>query len=81
MDHDRATEQRRLAASDGATAPPRRNQASDLRHPFIAGIVLIDSPPASAAVLGGWWLVVVGVFEIVTAFRIRGHAERVPRTA
>ncbi|MFF9122351.1 HdeD family acid-resistance protein [Streptomyces sp. NPDC014889] len=51
---------------------------------FIAGIVLIDSPLQSAAlliVLGGWWLVVVGIFEIVTAFRIHGHAQRVPRTA
>ncbi|WP_445524932.1 HdeD family acid-resistance protein [Streptomyces cyslabdanicus] len=50
---------------------------------FIAGIVLIDSPLRSATVLivlGGWWLVVVGVFEIVTAFRVREHARRVPRT-
>ncbi|MFH8219263.1 HdeD family acid-resistance protein [Streptomyces sp. NPDC018057] len=50
---------------------------------FIAGIVLIDSPLESVAVLtliGGWWLIVVGVMEIVTAFRIRGHAQQVPRT-
>ena len=30
--------------------------------------------------IGGWWLIVVGVMEIVTAFRIRGHAQQVPRT-
>ncbi|GAA3767461.1 HdeD family acid-resistance protein [Streptomyces chiangmaiensis] len=50
---------------------------------FVAGIVLIDSPFTSIAVLtlvAGWWLVVVGVVEIVTAIRIRGHAERIPRT-
>ncbi|GGW52068.1 membrane protein [Streptomyces lucensis JCM 4490] len=50
---------------------------------FVAGIVLIDSPLESVAVLtlvGGAWLVVVGIVEIVTAFRIRGRAGRVPRT-
>lgn len=50
---------------------------------FIAGIVLIDSPFESVAVLtlvGGIWLVAVGVVEIVTAIRIRGRAEQVPRT-
>ncbi|WP_251094052.1 HdeD family acid-resistance protein [Streptomyces sp. Caat 7-52] len=50
---------------------------------FIAGIVLIDSPFESIAVLtlvGGIWLIVVGVVEIVTALRIRGRARRVPRT-
>jgi uncharacterized membrane protein HdeD (DUF308 family) len=49
---------------------------------FIAGIVLIDSPFESVAVLtlvGGWWLVAVGVVEIITALRIRGRASRVPR--
>ncbi|PZH02550.1 hypothetical protein C1I97_21100 [Streptomyces sp. NTH33] len=50
---------------------------------FAAGIVLIVSPLRSVAVLtlvAGWWLVVVGVIEIVTAFRVRGHAERIPST-
>ncbi|MFF8729922.1 HdeD family acid-resistance protein [Streptomyces sp. NPDC015171] len=49
---------------------------------FIAGIVLIDSPFESVAVLtlvGGIWLVAVGIVEIVTAFRIRGRAHRVPQ--
>ncbi|MCW5250129.1 HdeD family acid-resistance protein [Streptomyces sp. SHP 1-2] len=50
---------------------------------ILAGIVLIDSPVESVAVLtvvGGWWLVVVGVVEIVTAVRIRGRARQVPHT-
>ncbi|GAA2578744.1 MULTISPECIES: HdeD family acid-resistance protein [Streptomyces] len=49
----------------------------------VAGIVLIDSPVESATVLmlvGGWWLVVVGVVEIVTSLRLRGQAGRVPRS-
>ncbi len=49
----------------------------------VAGIVLIDSPVESATVLmlvGGWWLVVVGVVEIVTSLRLRGRAGRVPRS-
>ena len=48
----------------------------------VAGIVLIDSPLASVALqplLGGRWLVVVGVMEIVTAFRIRRRAEQLPQ--
>ncbi|MER6124645.1 HdeD family acid-resistance protein [Streptomyces sp. NPDC001795] len=50
---------------------------------FIAGIVLIVSPFKTIAVLTlvvGWWLLVVGLVEIVTAFRIRGLARQVPRT-
>ena len=49
----------------------------------VAGIVLIDSPVESATVLmlvGGWWLVVVGVVEIVTSLRLRGRAGRVPHS-
>ncbi|MFD5266916.1 HdeD family acid-resistance protein [Streptomyces sp. NPDC058335] len=49
---------------------------------FVAGVVLIDSPLESVAVLtlvGGIWLVVVGVVEIITGLRIRGRAEQVPR--
>ncbi|MEV0174981.1 HdeD family acid-resistance protein [Streptomyces sp. NPDC050803] len=49
---------------------------------FIAGIVLIDSPFESVFVLtvvGGIWLIVVGIIEIVTAVRIRGRAKQVPR--
>jgi len=50
---------------------------------FIAGIVLIDSPFRSVAVLtlvGGIWLVVVGITEIITSFRIRHRARQVPQT-
>ncbi|MCC5479744.1 HdeD family acid-resistance protein [Streptomyces sp. NPDC059680] len=50
---------------------------------FIAGIVLIDSPFRSVAVLtlvAGIWLVAVGIGEIVTAFGIRSRARAVPRT-
>jgi uncharacterized membrane protein HdeD (DUF308 family) len=50
---------------------------------FVGGVVLIDAPFESVAVLtlvGGIWLVVVGVVEIVTALRIRGQAPLVPRT-
>jgi len=49
---------------------------------FVAGIVLIDSPFRSVAVLtlvGGIWLVAVGVVEIITAIRMRGRARQVPR--
>ncbi|WP_225832946.1 HdeD family acid-resistance protein [Streptomyces sp. NK08204] len=49
----------------------------------IGGVVLIDSPFASVAVLtlvGGIWLVAVGIIETVTAFSIRGRARQVPHT-
>ncbi|MEU6270561.1 HdeD family acid-resistance protein [Saccharopolyspora shandongensis] len=45
----------------------------------LAGIVLMVSPLASVALLvlfGGIWLVVLGVVEIITAFRIRSAAKR-----
>ncbi|MER7081439.1 Uncharacterized membrane protein HdeD, DUF308 family [Saccharopolyspora kobensis] len=45
----------------------------------LGGVVLIVSPLASVALLvlfGGIWLLVVGVVEIITAFRIRGAAKR-----
>ncbi len=50
----------------------------------LAGIALIDSPLSSIgllAVLGGAWLLALGVVEIVTAFQIRAHAKRVPRVS
>ncbi|MEU6385067.1 HdeD family acid-resistance protein [Streptomyces bauhiniae] len=50
---------------------------------FIAGIVLIDSPFESVAVLtlvGGWWLIVVGIVEIITSIRIKGRAKDIPQT-
>ncbi|MFI9771769.1 HdeD family acid-resistance protein [Streptomyces sp. NPDC052415] len=48
---------------------------------FAAGAVLIVSPFESVAVLvvvGGIWLVVVGIVEIVTALGIRHRARQVP---
>lgn len=72
-----------LAAASDSTMPARGWQIFLGIVTFLGGIVLIDSPFASVAVLtlvGGIWLVAVGVVEIVTAFRIRGRAQQVPRT-
>ncbi|MBD0708228.1 MULTISPECIES: HdeD family acid-resistance protein [unclassified Streptomyces] len=47
----------------------------------LAGVVLIVSPLRSAAVLtllGGIWLVVVGVVEVVTALQVRSRAKLLP---
>lgn len=71
-----------LAAFSDKTMPARGWQIFLGIVTFIAGIVLIDSPFQSVAVLtliAGIWLVVVGIVEIITAFRIRGHARTVPR--
>ncbi|MEU3981420.1 HdeD family acid-resistance protein [Streptomyces sp. NPDC026672] len=70
------------AASDGAM-PARGWHVLLGVLTFVAGIVLIDAPFRSIAVLtlvGGVWLLVVGVVEVVTALRIRGRARQVPRT-
>ena len=72
-----------LAAASDSTMPARGWQIFLGIVTFLGGIVLIDSPFASVAVLtlvGGIWLVAVGVVEIVTAIRIRGRAQQVPRT-
>ncbi|MEU1301812.1 HdeD family acid-resistance protein [Streptomyces shenzhenensis] len=69
------------AASDGAM-PARGWQIFLGVVTFVAGIVLIVSPFASIAVLtlvGGIWLVAVGIVEIATSVRIHGHARQVPR--
>ncbi|MEU2235176.1 MULTISPECIES: HdeD family acid-resistance protein [Streptomyces] len=47
----------------------------------LAGIVLIVSPLESATVLtvlGGIWLLVVGVVEVITAFMVRSRAKDLP---
>ena len=47
----------------------------------LAGVVLMVSPLKSAAVLtvlGGVWLLVVSVVEIVTAFQVRSRARHLP---
>ncbi|MFE7601978.1 HdeD family acid-resistance protein [Streptomyces sp. NPDC057494] len=68
------------AASDPAT-PARGWQIFLGVVSALAGIVLIVSPLESAAVLtvlGGIWLLVVGVAEIVTAFMVRSRAQDLP---
>ncbi|MER8091347.1 HdeD family acid-resistance protein [Streptomyces sp. NPDC087532] len=73
-----------LAAVHDPTMPARGWQAFLGVVTFIAGIVLITSPFTSIAVLtlvAGWWLVAVGIVECVTAFRLHGRAQRIPRTA
>ena len=47
---------------------------------LLAGIVMIGSPFASLAILTlvvGIWLIVIGVFEIVSSFGIRNASKRV----
>ncbi|MEU0003863.1 HdeD family acid-resistance protein [Streptomyces sp. NPDC006314] len=72
-----------LAAASDSRMPARGWQIFLGILTFIGGIVLIDSPFESVAVLtlvGGVWLVAVGIVEIITGFRIRGRADQVPRT-
>jgi uncharacterized membrane protein HdeD (DUF308 family) len=72
-----------LAAFSDRSIPARGWQILLGIVAFVGGIVLIDSPFASVAVLtlvGGIWLVVVGGVEIVTALRIRGRLQQVPYT-
>ncbi|MCL8014569.1 HdeD family acid-resistance protein [Streptomyces sp. AS02] len=70
-----------LAAASDRSMPARGWQILLGVVTVIGGIVLIDSPIESVTVLtllGGWWLVVVGVVEIVTGVRMRGRAHQVP---
>ncbi|MER7973430.1 HdeD family acid-resistance protein [Streptomyces sp. NPDC096080] len=72
-----------LAAASDRTMPARGWQIFLGIVTFVAGVVLIDSPFESVAVLtlvGGIWLVAVGVVEIVTALRIRGRAQHISAT-
>ncbi|MFJ4687527.1 HdeD family acid-resistance protein [Streptomyces sp. NPDC088789] len=71
-----------LAAGSDSAVPARGWQIFLGIVTFLAGIVLIVSPFESIAVLtlvGGIWLLAVGVVEIVTAVRIRGRARQVPQ--
>ncbi|MEU7060143.1 HdeD family acid-resistance protein [Streptomyces sp. NPDC046197] len=73
-----------IAAVHDASAPARGWLIFLGILTFVAGIFLIVWPLQSVAVLtvlSGCWLVVVGIIEIVTAFRVRAHAEQIPRTA
>ncbi|MFF4350598.1 HdeD family acid-resistance protein [Streptomyces sp. NPDC001530] len=70
-----------LAAASDPSVPARGWQVFLGIVSSLAGIVLIVSPFESVAVLtlvGGCWLLAVGVAEIITAFRIRSGARRVP---
>ncbi|MER6062001.1 MULTISPECIES: HdeD family acid-resistance protein [unclassified Streptomyces] len=72
-----------IAAAQDSRMPGRAWQICLGVLTFIAGIVLIDAPLRSVAVLtvvAGIWLLVVGLAEIVTAFGIRGRAKAIPRT-
>jgi uncharacterized membrane protein HdeD (DUF308 family) len=72
-----------LAAAHDPTMPARGWQAFLGVVTFAAGIVLIDSPFESVNVLtvvGGIWLVAVGVVEILAGLRIRGLTHRLPHT-
>jgi uncharacterized membrane protein HdeD (DUF308 family) len=72
-----------LAAVHDPAVPARGWQICLGVVTFVGGIVLIDSPFESVDVLtlvGGWWLVVVGVVESVTALRIRGRARQIPQS-
>ncbi|WP_405585203.1 HdeD family acid-resistance protein [Streptomyces sp. NBC_01092] len=71
-----------LAAASDQSVPARGWQVLLGVVTFLAGIVLIVSPVESITVLmvlGGCWLVAVGLVEIVTALRLRGTARQVPR--
>ncbi|MFE0255367.1 HdeD family acid-resistance protein [Streptomyces sp. NPDC059010] len=70
-----------LAAASDRSMPARGWQIFLGVVTVIGGIVLIDSPVESVTVLtllGGWWLVAVGVVEIITGLRMRGRARQVP---
>lgn len=71
-----------LAAASDKSMPARGWQMFLGIVTVLGGIVLIDAPIESVTVLmvlGGCWLVAVGVVEIVLALRIRGRARQVPR--
>ncbi|GHH06216.1 HdeD family acid-resistance protein [Streptomyces lanatus] len=72
-----------LAAASDESMPARGWQILLGVVTCAGGIVLIVSPVESVTVLmllGGCWLVAVGVVEIVTALRIRRRARQVPHT-
>ncbi|AWW38743.1 MULTISPECIES: HdeD family acid-resistance protein [Streptomyces] len=71
-----------LAAASDPGVPARGWQILLGVVTALAGVVLIVSPFESVAVLtvvGGCWLVAVGVVELITAIRIRGRARQIPR--
>ncbi|CCK29053.1 integral membrane protein [Streptomyces davaonensis JCM 4913] len=72
-----------LAAASDPAMPARGWQEFLGIVTFVAGIVLIVSPVESVAALtlvGGCWLIAVGVIEIITGLRIRHRTQHLPRT-
>ncbi|MGW1609339.1 HdeD family acid-resistance protein [Streptomyces sp. NPDC002285] len=70
-----------LAAASDKSMPARGWQIFLGVVTIVGGIVLIDSPIESVTVLmllGGCWLVAVGVVEIVIGIRMRKRARQVP---
>lgn len=70
-----------VAAASDPMMPARGWQIALGVISALAGVVLIVSPLESVAVLtvlGGVWLLVVGVAEIVTAFMVRHRARQIP---
>ncbi|MFD7404490.1 HdeD family acid-resistance protein [Streptomyces sp. NPDC059866] len=71
-----------LAAASDPAVPARGWQILLGIVTVLAGVVLIVSPFESVAVLtivGGCWLVAVGIVELLTALRIRALTRHVPR--
>ena len=69
------------AATSDPDMPARGWQLFSGLLGILAGVVVLTSPVRSIWVLtlfGGIWLLVTGVAEIATAFRIRSHARRIP---
>jgi uncharacterized membrane protein HdeD (DUF308 family) len=72
-----------LAAAHDPAVPARGWQVLLGVLTVLAGAVLITSPFESVSVLtlvGGCWLVAVGIVEVLTALRIRARARQVPHT-
>ncbi len=72
-----------LAAASDPAMPARGWQILLGVISFLAGVVLVVSPFESVAVLtvvGGCWLLALGVTEIITAVRMRERARYVPRS-
>jgi uncharacterized membrane protein HdeD (DUF308 family) len=69
-----------VAAVSDPAMPARRWQGVLGAIGVLAGVVLIDSPLPSIGlltILGGCWLIALGVMELITAFRIRHHSKQV----
>jgi uncharacterized membrane protein HdeD (DUF308 family) len=73
-----------VSAISDANLPARGWQGFYGAISLLAGIALIDSPLSSVAlltILGGAWLIALGVVEIITAFRVRTHSKRLTPTS